>query len=319
MSVENVTVSRGYPLPYPDNDLSFDVGRIIAAINGLDVDVATIIANLAGKAPTSHEHSISEVAGLQAAIDGKIGTDDQLPLAQILGLQPALDAKAPVNNAAFTGTTTGVSPSAGANNTQFATTAWVRVQGYLTSIATANIGDNQVTSPKLADGAATTPKIGDNAVTAGKLADAAVSTTAKMADAIVTYAKLAASAIASGAEFRSDAASKLLAVQRVWEAAAPIAITDAASLTADMATFINATIAKTTNGTLNNPTNPKPGQCGFIVFTQNTAGATTQAFGANWRNVGVKTALQTGNGKKTRLDYSVVSATEIHYSLTWVP
>lgn len=139
MSVENVTVSRGYPLPYPDNDLSFDVGRIIAAINGLDVDVATIIASLAGKAATSHEHSISEVAGLQAAIDGKIGADDQLPLAQILGLQAALEAKAPVNNAAFTGTTTGVSPSAGANNTQFATTAWVRVQNYLTS---ANLATN---------------------------------------------------------------------------------------------------------------------------------------------------------------------------------
>lgn len=195
----------------------------------------------------------------------------------------------------------------------------MRVQGYLTSVATANIGDNQVTSPKLADGAATTPKIGDNAVTAGKLADAAVSTPAKMADAIVTYAKLAASAIASGPEFRSRRRLEVTCGAARVGSSGAVAITDAASLTADLATFINATIAKTTNGTLNNPTNPKPGQCGFIVFTQNTAGATTQAVRRQLEKRRREAALQTGNGKENRLDYSVVSATEVHYSLTWVP
>lgn len=174
MSVENVTASRSYQLPYPDNDLSFDVGRIIAAINGLDVDVATLIASLSGKAATTHTHAIADVAGLQAALDGKVGTGTELPIAQVTSLQAALDAKAPINNAAFTGTTTGVSPSAGANNTQFATTAWVRTQGYLTAVATANITDGAVTETKIAAGAITEARIATGAVTTGKIGDAAV-------------------------------------------------------------------------------------------------------------------------------------------------
>lgn len=328
MSVENVTASRGYQLPYPDNDLSFDVGRIIAAINGLDVDVATLIASLSGKAAASHTHAINDVTGLQAALDGKIGTGTELPISQVTNLQAALDFKAPINNATFTGTTTGVSPSAGANNTQFATTAWVRTQGYLTAVATANIADGAVTEAKIAAGAVTEArigasavtenKIGSNAVTEAKIASAAV-TVNKIADAAVSFAKLASAAIATAADYLANTASKVLTVQKVWEAAAPVAITDASSLTINMATFINATIAKTINGVLENPGNPKAGQSGFIVFTQDSAGDKTQTFGAYWKNVGARTALQTGSSKKTRLDYSVISATEIHFALTWVP
>jgi hypothetical protein len=163
MPVENTTASRGYQLPDPVNQLANDVLRIIAAINSIDADLASTIASLSGKASSTHSHAISDIDGLQAALDSKIGSGSSIPISGVDGLQGALDAKAPINNATFTGTTSGVTPASGANNTQFATTAWVRVQGYLTAVATANINDGAVTEAKLANGAVSPGKMNNAA------------------------------------------------------------------------------------------------------------------------------------------------------------
>ena len=61
-------------------------------------------------------------------------------------------------------------------------------------VATANIGDSQVTTAKIADGNITTAKIANSNVTTAKIADANV-TTAKIADSNVTTAKIADSNI----------------------------------------------------------------------------------------------------------------------------
>lgn len=76
--------------------------------------------------------------------------------------------------------------------------------GYLTSVATANIGTGAVTAPKIASGAITVSKLGsqavndtaikDEAVSGAKLASSAVST-AKIATEAVTAAKLASGCI----------------------------------------------------------------------------------------------------------------------------
>ncbi|MFN3890175.1 MAG: hypothetical protein ACK4MV_07235 [Beijerinckiaceae bacterium] len=293
MSVENVTASRGYQLPYPDNDLSFDVGRIIAAINGLDVDVATLIASLSGKAATTHTHAINDVSGLQAALDGKIGTGTELPISQVTNLQAALDAKAPINNAAFTGTTTGVSPSAGANNTQFATTAWVRTQAYLTSVATANIADGAVTEMKIAAGAVTEARLGASAVTESKIAAGSVTepkiatgavTVNKIGDGAISFIKVASAALATVSEFLSQTASKILTADRVWSAAVPVAISYSATLTPNFAGFINARTTLTGNATLGQPTNVKKGQMGVWEFQQDATGSRTLSYNtAYWK------------------------------------
>ena len=57
-------------------------------------------------------------------------------------------------------------------------------------VATANIGNSQVTTAKIADGNVTTAKIADANVTTAKIADGNV-TTAKLADGAVTSAKIA--------------------------------------------------------------------------------------------------------------------------------
>lgn len=253
MPVDNTTANRGYQLPYATNQLDYDVARIIAALNGIDVDVASLFASLAGKAAAVHGHAITDVSGLQAALDGKIGTGTLLPIAQVSGLQASLDAKAPINNATFTGTTAGVTPAAGANNTQFATTQWVVAKGYLTTVITANI----------ADGAVTEPKLGSSAVTETKIANLAV-----------TFAKMAAAAVASAAEFMSNTASKLLTAAGVWDAAVPVTIPFAATVNLDFATFINGKILATSNFSLGTPTRTKKGQMGILEITHSGAGRT---------------------------------------------
>jgi hypothetical protein len=62
-------------------------------------------------------------------------------IANVTGLQTALDAKAPLDSPALTGTPTAPTAATVTNTTQIATTAFVKAQGYLTSIPTPVNGD----------------------------------------------------------------------------------------------------------------------------------------------------------------------------------
>lgn len=97
MSIENVTPNRSYPLPYEDNELVFDVLRLIAALNAIDVDVAAVLAALTTKANATHGHVLSDTTGLVAALASKqdvdergeangyasLGADGKVPAAQL--------------------------------------------------------------------------------------------------------------------------------------------------------------------------------------------------------------------------------------------
>ena len=64
--------------------------------SALDTVVPTekaVATALAGKAASSHSHSISNVSGLQSALDGKAGTSHTHAIADVSGLQTALDGK----------------------------------------------------------------------------------------------------------------------------------------------------------------------------------------------------------------------------------
>ncbi|MBB4042009.1 hypothetical protein GGR34_003694 [Microvirga flocculans] len=75
MAIEISTDNRDYPLPHEQNDLDEDVLRIIAALQMIDLDVASIIATLGTKAAAVHSHGIDQINGLALALQGKSDAD----------------------------------------------------------------------------------------------------------------------------------------------------------------------------------------------------------------------------------------------------
>ena len=71
-----------------------------------------------------------------------------------------------------------------------------------------------------------------------------------------------------------------------WSAATPVALTDAATITVDLSSGMNFTCLLTSGvgatRTLANFVNPKPGQTGWIMFTQSATGNNNVKFGTNW-------------------------------------
>lgn len=66
-----------------------------AALTGItQLQVGSLVSDLAAKSPTSHTHTISDTTGLQAALDAKAATSHTHAISNTTGLQAALDAKA---------------------------------------------------------------------------------------------------------------------------------------------------------------------------------------------------------------------------------
>jgi hypothetical protein len=70
--IDDRTTNQNYTLPNGANLLGDDVSRVRAAFGAIDTDMAATLASLAGKAAATHNHIISDVAGLQAALDTKL-------------------------------------------------------------------------------------------------------------------------------------------------------------------------------------------------------------------------------------------------------
>ena len=95
-------------------------------------------------------------------------------------------------------------------------------------------------------------------------------------------------------------------------------LTDGASISLDLSVGNNFSVTLEGNRTLSNPTNETVGQCGFIIVRQDATGGRTLAFGSEYKfiggsapNLASRTASQVD-----RLDYVVVSGTEIHVNAT---
>lgn len=119
---------------------------------------------------------------------------------------------------------------------------------------------------------------------------------------------------ATAAEYRAATAGKALSADKVWSAAAAVALTDAATIAVDMSTFLNASVTLGGNRTLGNPANAKPGQSGFIRVTQDGTGSRTLSYASNWKyagGIGSVPALSTAAGAVDVITYLVLSATEI--------
>ena len=103
-----------------------------------------------------------------------------------------------------------------------------------------------------------------------------------------------------------------LTADAVYDAMAEVTLTDAATVSVDMAAFINAKVTLAGNRTLGAPTNPKVGQTGRIRIIQDATGSRTLAFHANWKfKGGVDPTVSAAAAAYDTLEYDVVDATTI--------
>lgn len=95
-------------------------------------------------------------------------------------------------------------------------------------------------------------------------------------------------------------------------------LTDATTIAVNLSVGNNFSVTLGGNRILGNPTNETVGQCGFIVVRQDGTGGRTLAFGSEYKFIGgsgPNLASRTAN-QVDRLDYVVVSDTEIHVNAT---
>lgn len=132
--------------------------------------------------------------------------------------------------------------------------------------------------------------------------------TADITDEAVTYAKVATADIATAADYRAKTASHLLDTN-VWDAAAEVTLTDAATIDVDGSTFLNAVVTLAGNRTLGTWADPKVGQSGVIRVVQDATGSRTLAYHADYEfSSGVAPVLSTTANAEDLLVYHVIAS-----------
>jgi hypothetical protein len=107
---------------------------------------------------------------------------------------------------------------------------------------------------------------------------------------------------------KTDVAQSFTAAQR----GSITALTDGATITADLAVANNFSVTLGGNRTLANPSNQTAGQSGTIVVTQDGTGSRTLAYGSNWKFPGgTAPTLTTAASSVDVIAYYVESATRI--------
>lgn len=146
--------------------------------------------------------------------------------------------------------------------------------------------------------------------------DSAVMLASEVDDAFRELMKQLASARTDAAAFRANTTGRLLDTDGVWGAAAEVTLTDAATISVNMSTFINAKVTLGGNRTLGQPSNTKVGQSGFIRIVQDGTGSRTLAFHADWKfESGADPVLSTTASATDILLYQVIAANYILASL----
>ncbi len=121
--------------------------------------------------------------------------------------------------------------------------------------------------------------------------------------------------VASAANFRANT-NGLLGVNNVWLSAAEVSLTDAATISVDMSTFLNATVTLAGNRTLGQPSNVKVGQSGVIRIVQDATGSRTLAYHADWEfSGGTAPVLSTAASAQDLLFYQVLANNRVFVSL----
>ena len=109
--------------------------------------------------------------------------------------------------------------------------------------------------------------------------------------------------------------NRFVSPKRLFEAAAPVALVDGATVTIDGSTGINFNLTLGGNRTLANPVNMKPGQSGRIRVKQDATGSRSLAFGTNWLFAGGDPPLSGTAGSIDAIAYFANSASEIEATI----
>ena len=188
------------------------------------------------------------------------------------------------------------------------------------------VGDNSVSTNKLADNSVSTIKIADDAVTTGKILDgtivnadlnasAAVDAT-KIADGSVTstefqYINSVTSNVQTQINAKGDA---FLATAQNWTAGQRgeiTALTSATTVTSNFADSNHFSVTLDHNATFANPTNLTAGQTGSIFITQGSTGG-TGSWDTYWDwAAGTAPTLTSTAAAVDRVDYVVRTTTSI--------
>lgn len=121
---------------------------------------------------------------------------------------------------------------------------------------------------------------------------------------------------ATAAQYRANTADLMLTTDQVWSAAAEVTLTDAATITVDMNTFINAVVTLAGNRAMGNPTNEKVGQSGCIRIVQDGTGSRTLSYGTDWEFAGgTAPTLSTAAGSNDLLFYHVIATNRVYANL----
>lgn len=121
---------------------------------------------------------------------------------------------------------------------------------------------------------------------------------------------------ATAANVYANTANKVLVNDALQSAGAKVALTDAATISVDMSTFINASVTLGGNRTLGQPTNVVAGRSGRITITQDATGSRTLSYHADWEFAGGSApVLSTAAGAKDHLYYDVEESGKVFASL----
>jgi hypothetical protein len=263
-----------------------------AAESTVSSDIATLTALIAA----IEAGPVNSVAGKTGAV--------VLAIADIVGLTDALAAKASITslNSGLAG-----KQNSSAKLTSLAGLTWATDKLlYFSDASTANTADFTAFARTLV--ACTTAALTRTALGLGALA---VKTTALFAD-------IDTAAVATAAEFRSGTASKLLAGANVWAGAAYVILADTAPIALDLSTGINFTVSPAESRQISFPTNPKPGQSGYIDFVQPAGGAAVLTFAAGYTFPGgVAPVVDPTPSRVSSLFYHVRSTSEVRVSMAF--
>ena len=101
----------------------------------------------------------------------------------------------------------------------------------------------------------------------------------------------------------------------VADAAALVALTDAATIAVDLATGTNFIVTLAGNRTLGAPTNAKPGMSGTILIKQDATGSRTLAYNTAWLPFGSTPALSTAANAVDLLTWIVEDSGKVRFTL----
>lgn len=110
--------------------------------------------------------------------------------------------------------------------------------------------------------------------------------------------------------------NKYVSPDKLMDAAAPSALTSSTSITPDGNNSFNFTLTLAHATTLQNPSNFKVGQSGFIQITQDSGAPWTMAYGTQWKFPGGAPVLSVAAGAIDVIAYVVTASSNIRATLT---